>query len=120
MLVSGARCWSIAETDTKLQLVSVMTDLLGDSAADTATRDASERESDKPAYTPDSPAIIDPSLSRPELDSALSKRLPSTRKLISSFVESSKNGISPAVQDLHSKCSKLQAEVSSTSPPNHS
>jgi hypothetical protein len=49
----------------------------------------------------------------PQLEKALQARLPRTKQMVKTFVDlTTKNGVSPAIADLHSKCGKLQAEVS--------
>ncbi|WVR07641.1 hypothetical protein IAU60_004683 [Kwoniella sp. DSM 27419] len=59
--------------------------------------------------------VLDPHVARPELEKALQARLPTTRQLISRFVDlANKNGHKPtAAEDLRSRCQQLEVEAGS-------
>ena len=97
------------------QLVSAVRDLAGKQDACPEAEDGAESKLYLVPNYPyaDRAALLDPELTTSELESALQKRLPTTKTLVNHFVNlTSRDGFSPPVAELHSKCSKLQAEVS--------
>ena len=97
------------------QLVSAVRDLAGKQDACPEAEDGAESKLFLVQSYPDADraALLDPELTTSDLESALQKRLPTTKKLVNHFVNlTARDGFSPPVAELHSKCSKLQAEVS--------
>jgi len=97
------------------QLVSAVRDLAGQQDACSEAEDGAESKLFLVQSYPDADraALLDPELTTSDLESALQKRLPTTKKLVNHFVNlTARDGFSPPVAELHSKCSKLQAEVS--------
>jgi len=120
-------CWTqvslpsgVPQHQADIKLVNAVRDLAGKSTPTSEVEedcDGMSSISTLPKENADRSALLDPQFATAELEIALQKRLPTTKKLITRFVDmTSRDGFSPPVAELHSKCSKLQAEVCPHSP----